>query len=59
MLLYLLSLIISLSTLILTIINAFSKPDALIFKVFGIKEICVTLIISVILLTLGIISDKR
>ena len=56
---YLGSLIISLFTLIMTIILMFTDEESTLVRYFGNKETYILLIISVILITLGLISEKR
>lgn len=56
---YLISLIISLFTLIFTIIGAFSEPNSLILRLFSFKEISICLVVAFIFIIVGIKSDKR
>ena len=59
MIYYLSSLVISLFTLIMTIILMFVDSESSFGKFYNEKEIWVCIIISVILIALGLISDKR
>lgn len=56
---YLGSLIISLFSLIMTIILIFVDEESTLVKFYGNKETYICLCIAIILIALGLISDKR
>ena len=56
---YLSSLIISIFVLIMTIVLEFAKSESNLVKFYGEKEIYICIIISIILIILGLMSDKR
>ena len=56
---YLGSLIISLFTLIMTIILIFIDEESTLVKFYGNKESYICLCVAIILIALGLISDKR
>lgn len=57
--LYFLSMLTSLFTLIMVVSMAFSPPDSAIFRLFGDTETYYCLGVSVVLLVIGIITDGR
>lgn len=56
---YISSLFISLFALIMTIISAFAEEESDIFKVWGNTETWFCIGVSIVLLAIGLIVDKR
>ena len=57
--LYIASVIMSLFTLIMTIVVMFSNSDSTVYKMFGLTETLFCMAVSIVLIIIGLILDKR